>query len=113
MLDESNCSSFIGRWTIPIRHSCSLGELANYFAATRIKGLDLEINTVQGWDRKQAAGNAKWFFVSPSPAIRDADTALLYPGMGLLEGINVNEGRGTEYPFKILGAPWINADRNT
>jgi len=110
MLDEPNCSSFIGRWSIPIRHSCSLGELANYFSATRIKGLDLEINKVQGWSREEAAGNAKWLFVSPSPAIRDADTALLYPGIGLLEGINVNEGRGTENPFKILGAPWINAD---
>ena len=105
MLDEPNCSSFIGRWSIPIRHSCSLGELANYFAATRINGLSLQIIKVQNWSRKEAAGNAKWLFVSPSPAIRDADTALLYPGIGLLEGINVNEGRGTQYPFKILGAP--------
>ncbi|MBS1632770.1 MAG: DUF1343 domain-containing protein, partial [Bacteroidetes bacterium] len=43
----------------------------------------------------------------PSPAITDIETALLYPGMGLLEGINVNEGRGTDTPFKIVGAPWI------
>ena len=70
MLDEANCSSFIGRWSIPIRHSCSLGELANYFAATRIKGLDLQISKVQNWNREQAARNAKWFFVPPSPAIR-------------------------------------------
>ena len=81
MLDEVNCSSFIGRWSIPVRHSCSLGELANYFAATRIKGLDLQISKVQNWSREQAARNAKWFFVPPSPAIPDADTAFLYPGM--------------------------------
>ena len=49
-------------------------------------------------------------FVRPSPAITDAETALLYPGMGLLEGININEGRGTRDPFKIFGAPWVNAD---
>jgi uncharacterized protein YbbC (DUF1343 family) len=111
MLDEANCSSFIGRWSIPIRHSCSLGELANYFAATRIKGLDLQISKVQNWNREQAAINAKWFFVPPSPAIPDPETVLFYPGMGLLEGINVNEGRGTDHPFKIFGAPWINADQ--
>ena len=109
MLDEANCSSFIGRWSIPVRHSCSLGELANYFAATRIKALDLQISQVQNWNREQTVINAKWLFVPPSPAIPGADTALLYPGIGLLEGINVNEGRGTDDPFKILGAPWINA----
>jgi uncharacterized protein YbbC (DUF1343 family) len=111
MLDEANCSSFIGRWSIPIRHSCSLGELANYFAATRIKGLDLQISKVQNWNREQAAINGKWFFVPPSPGIPDPETVLFYPGMGLLEGINVNEGRGTDHPFKIFGAPWINADQ--
>jgi uncharacterized protein YbbC (DUF1343 family) len=109
MLDEENCSSFIGRWSIPVRHSCTLGELANYFASTRIKGLDLEIIKVQNWNREQTAKEAGWFFTPTSPAITDTETALLYPGMGLLEGINVNEGRGTEMSFKIFGAPWINA----
>ena len=109
MLDETNCSSFIGRWSIPVRHSCSLGELANYFAATRVKGLDLQIIKVQNWNREQSTGDSKWSFVQPSPAIPDAETALFYPGMGLHEGINVNEGRGTSSPFKTFGAPWINA----
>lgn len=109
MLDEQNCSSFIGRWNIPVRHSCTLGELANYFSATKIKGLDLNIVKVQNWIREETAKSVTWFFVPPSPAITDVETALLYPGMGLLEGINVNEGRGTSTPFKILGAPWINA----
>ncbi len=109
MLDEENCSSFIGRWNIPIRHSCTLGELANYFSATQIKNIDLKIIRVQNWNREQVTKKVTWFFVSPSPAITDIETALLYPGMGLLEGINVNEGRGTETPFKIFGTPWINA----
>jgi uncharacterized protein YbbC (DUF1343 family) len=111
MLDETNCSSFIGRWSIPVRHSCTLGELANYFAAVRITNLDLRIIHVRNWNRDEKVDQAKWFFVPPSPAILDAETASLYPGMGLLEGINVNEGRGTEHPFKIFGAPWINADK--
>jgi uncharacterized protein YbbC (DUF1343 family) len=104
-LDEARCSSFIGRFSIPVRHSCSLGELAQYFAATRIKNLQLKIISVQHWDRQSASG---FEFTPTSPAIQQQSTALLYPGMGLLEGINVNEGRGTNQPFHCCGAPWIN-----
>lgn len=111
MLDEKNCSSFIGRWNIPVRHSCTLGELANYFSNTRIKNLDLSIIKCHNWIRNEISKTATWFFIPPSPAITDIETALLYPGMGLLEGINVNEGRGTIAPFKIFGAPWINESR--
>lgn len=109
MLDEKNCSSFIGRWNIPLRHSCTPGELAKYFAATRIENLSLQIIKVKNWERTQVTKEVEWFFTPPSPAITDIETVLLYPGMGLLEGINVNEGRGTEIPFKIFGAPWINS----
>jgi uncharacterized protein YbbC (DUF1343 family) len=107
MLDEKNCSSFIGRWNIPVRHSCTLGELATFFVATRLKNLNLEVIKVQNWNRQQTALEAGWHFVPTSPAIQYVETALLYPGTGLLEGINVNEGRGTDSPFKIVGAPWI------
>jgi len=105
MLDETNCSSFIGRWSIPIRHCCTLGELANYFSNKKIKGLDLKIIQVKNWDRDQIAND----FYPTSPAIQNITTALVYPGMGILEGINVNEGRGTDKPFMQFGAPWINA----
>jgi uncharacterized protein YbbC (DUF1343 family) len=50
-------------------------------------------------------------FIPPSPAITDIETTLLYPGTGLLEGINVNEGRGTKFPFKVFGAPWMDASQ--
>jgi len=109
MLDERNCSSFIGRWNIPLRHCCTLGELAGFFAATRIKDADLQVTKLRNWKRKQTVAEAGWRFVPPSPAIRDPETVLLYPCTGLLEGINVHEGRGTEWPFKILGAPWMDA----
>jgi uncharacterized protein YbbC (DUF1343 family) len=52
-----------------------------------------------------------WLFIPPSPAITDSETALLYSGTGLLEGINVNEGRGTKFPFKVFGAPWMDASQ--
>jgi uncharacterized protein YbbC (DUF1343 family) len=108
MLDEATCSSFIGRFNIPVRHSCTLGELAQYFAATRISHLQLKIIPVQNWARQNSSG---FVFTATSPAIQQQSTALLYPGMGLLEGINVNEGRGTRQPFHCCGAPWMNAEK--
>ncbi len=106
---EADCTSFLGRWSIPIRHSCTLGELANYFLNNHIQNLDLEIVKVCNWNRKDYSEKENWSFTPTSPAIKDAETALLYPGLGLLEGINVNEGRGTDLDFKVLGAPWIDA----
>ena len=106
MLDEANCSSFIGRWTIPIRHSCTLGELALYFTDKKFKILDVKVVPAKNWKRCQIIEN----FYPTSPAIQNIKTALVYPGMGLLEGINVNEGRGTDKPFIQFGAPWINAE---
>lgn len=108
MLDEINCSSFIGRWSIPIRHCCTSGELATYFASTKIRNLELKILPVANWLRNQTADAWGYNFTPTSPAIKDLTIAKLYPGMGLLEGIHVNEGRGTEKPFQVFGAPWIN-----
>jgi uncharacterized protein YbbC (DUF1343 family) len=109
MLDEKTCASFIGRWSIPIRHSCTLGELANYFSNKKVKGLDLKIIPAKNWKRNQIA-RIGFDFYPTSPAIKNISTALVYPGMGLLEGVNVNEGRGTDNPFMQFGAPWINAE---
>jgi len=106
MLNEKKCTSFIGRWSIPIRHSCTLGELANYFSNKKVNGLDLKIVQVKNWNRDRIAND----FYPTSPAIQNISTALVYPGMGLLEGINVNEGRGTDKPFIQFGAPWINGE---
>ncbi len=106
LLDEVNCSSFIGRWSIPIRHSCTIGELALIFSKEKVNGLDLQIIPVKNLIRDQISND----FYPTSPAIQNVSTALVYPGMGLLEGINVNEGRGTEKPFMQFGAPWINAE---
>ncbi|MEO5947337.1 MAG: DUF1343 domain-containing protein, partial [Chitinophagaceae bacterium] len=106
MLDEVNCASFLGRWSIPVKHACTLGELAGYFAATKISGLELEVIKVKNYNRYYTAQN-DFSFVPTSPAMPDIATALFYPGMGLLEGVNVDEGRGTETPFRVCGAPWI------
>jgi len=106
MLDEKHCTSFIGRWSIPVRHSCTIGELATYFSNKKINGLDLKIVPVKNWNRGQVTND----FYPTSPAIQNISTAFVYPGMGLLEGINVNEGRGTDKAFMQFGAPWTKAE---
>jgi uncharacterized protein YbbC (DUF1343 family) len=108
-LDEATCGSFIGRWNMPLRHCCTLGELARYFAATRLPGLQLTVEPVSGYQRRHRAP-LHFPFVATSPAMPTAQSALLYPGTGLLEGLNLNEGRGTQMPFALIGAPWLNND---
>jgi uncharacterized protein YbbC (DUF1343 family) len=109
LLDETHCASFIGRCRMPIRHCCTMGELALYFAAHKMAGLELEIIKVPEYSRQQTEESV-FNWVPTSPAIQHRQTALLYPGMALLEAVNVNEGRGTSMPFSFCGAPWIHAD---
>src|SRR6187549_1117536 len=75
MLDEKNCASFIGGWSIPVRHSCTLGELATYFSNKKINRLDLKIIPVKNWGRGQIINH----FYPTSPAIQNISTALVYP----------------------------------
>ncbi len=106
-LDEANCASFIGRWSIPLRHSCTLGELALYFAANRLHPFTVTVIPVFNYHRHTRRMVS---FVPTSPAMLHLQTAMLYPGIGLLEGVNVNEGRGTATPFELCGAPWIDKE---
>ncbi len=110
MLDEQYCSSFIGRWNIPLKHCCTLGELALYFASTRLPGLSIEVIKAVNYRRHHRAGQDVEF-VPTSPAIRNIHTAMLYPGTGLWEGILVNEGRGTDNPFGQITSPWIKSNQ--
>ncbi|MGX5817008.1 exo-beta-N-acetylmuramidase NamZ family protein [Chitinophaga lutea] len=108
MLDEAHCSSFIGRWSIPVRHSCTLGELALYFRATRVPAFSMEVVKCAHWDRSSFHRGS---FVPTSPAIPCFESALLYPGLGLLEATNISEGRGTATPFRVACAPWMDGAR--
>ncbi|WP_082037908.1 exo-beta-N-acetylmuramidase NamZ domain-containing protein [Flavihumibacter solisilvae] len=109
LLDEQHCSSFIGRWSIPIRHCCTLGELAGYFRGTRLPALRLTVARCDSPPLLPETDPAKLRWTAPSPSLPDPMNALLYPGMGLLEGLNVNEGRGTSLPFRVFGAPYLNS----
>jgi uncharacterized protein YbbC (DUF1343 family) len=105
---QEAAASFIGRWPIPIRHSCTLGELAIYFNGKRNMGVDLAIIPCKHWDRNDFQPDLGTAFVATSPAIQHFDSMLLYPGLCLLEATNISEGRGTDKAFRIAGAPWMN-----
>lgn len=109
LLNEANCSSFIGRWSIPVRHSCTLGELATYFNITRNIQCDLEVIRCVQYDRNTFYNDHHHSFVPLSPAIPTFESALLYPGLCFFEATNISEGRGTATPFRIATAPWMEA----
>ncbi|MCF1742172.1 exo-beta-N-acetylmuramidase NamZ family protein [Paradevosia shaoguanensis] len=110
LLDEAHCSSFIGRWSIPIRHSSTLGELARYFNASRNINCRLEVIPCLNWRRERVFTDWMNSFVPLSPAIPTFESALLYQGLCLLEATNCSEGRGTATPFRVIGAPWLLAE---
>lgn len=103
--------SFVGRWPLPNRHGLTVGELARLFA--RVHPAPLEVVSMEGWRRRQWFDETGLPWTPPSPNMPTLDTALVYPGMGLLEGTNLSEGRGTTRPFEVFGAPWMNALRIT
>ncbi|MBK8110643.1 MAG: DUF1343 domain-containing protein [Saprospiraceae bacterium] len=107
-LDEINCGSFLGRWNIPLKHSCTLGEMASYFKYLKMPDLNLTIFTMEGYSRHLRAG-MHYPFQPTSPALFRWQGLVLYPGTCLLEGLNLNEGRGTSTPFECFGAPWLDS----
>jgi len=99
--------SFVGLKSLPVRHGMTIGEIGRYLKHEFYPSLDYFVVPAQGWIRQ------KWFdttglpWVMPSPNMPCLDTATVYPGMCLLEGTNLSEGRGTTRPFEIFGAPFI------
>jgi len=102
-------ASFVGQYPIPIRHGMTLGELATLFNTAFGIGAELHVVAMQGWRRGDEPLRGALPWVPPSPNMPMPDTALVYPGMGLIEGTNVSEGRGTTRPFETIGAPWVDA----
>lgn len=107
MLDETHCSSFIGRWSMPVRHSCTMGELARYFNAQKQLHLVLDVIGCTQWHRAIHQPATGWAFTPTSPAIQDYQAMLFYPGTCLLEATNLHEGRATNSSFHAIAAPWL------
>lgn len=108
---DINFSSFVGRRAIPVRHGLTIGELALYLRHEYYPSLCLHVIPMQGWKRWMWFDQTGLPWVMPSPNMPSPDTAVVYPGMCLLEGTNLSEGRGTTRPFEIFGAPFIDPDR--
>jgi uncharacterized protein YbbC (DUF1343 family) len=106
MLDEGK-ESFVGFHTLPVRHGMTIGELAQLIRRERKLDLELEIVRCEGWQRGDLWDATGLVWVNPSPNMRNLTQALVYPGIGLLETTNLSVGRGTDTPFEIFGAPWI------
>jgi uncharacterized protein YbbC (DUF1343 family) len=109
-LDEERFSTLVGRWSMPVRYSLTIGELARHWVRRRRLDVNLRVVPLSGWKRDMLGDDGAGGLSPPSPAMRDLETALLYPGTCLLEGTNLSEGRGTDSPFKLIGAPWLDGD---
>jgi SSS family transporter len=106
---DAGRESFVGIHTIPVRHGMTVGEVAQLYAAEKKLDLDLTVVRVENWRRGDYGEATNLMWVNPSPNIRSLEEAVIYPGIGLLETTNLSVGRGTDSPFEVLGAPWIDA----
>lgn len=105
---EDTISSFIGRFNIPIKHQCTLGELAKYFNQTQSWNANLTVIPCEGWQRPHLFYDWHLPWVNPSPALQNIEATILYPGLCFFEATNISIGRGTKYSFEWIGAEWIN-----
>jgi uncharacterized protein YbbC (DUF1343 family) len=112
---EPELSSFVGQYPIPIVHGLTVGELARMVKGERwLPGLDtleLAVIPLEGWRRSMRWPDLQRPWVATSPNIPSFEAALVYPGMGIVGEVKVNEGRGTPAPFSLFGAPWLDAGR--
>lgn len=110
LLDKGR-ESFVGYHTLPVRHGMTVGELARMFQTEFQLKVELEVVPCEGWRRAAFWDETGLTWVNPSPNMRSLTEALLYPGVGLLETTNLSVGRGTNTPFEVIGAPWLDGRR--
>jgi len=110
---EERHFSFVGQYPIPVRYGMTPGEMAWMIKGEKwMKGmeeLDLTVIPMEGWQREMWFDETKLPWIRPSPNIPSILTAAVYPGLCLIEALNLSEGRGTMRPFEQIGAPWINS----
>jgi uncharacterized protein YbbC (DUF1343 family) len=106
MLDPA-LRSFTGYLAMPVQHAMTIGEVAAMFERENRVGGRLNVIAMRGYRRDLWFDQTGLAWIAPSPNLRSLDEAILYPGVALIEGTNVSVGRGTQSPFEIVGAPWI------
>jgi uncharacterized protein YbbC (DUF1343 family)/CubicO group peptidase (beta-lactamase class C family) len=110
-LADKDKLSFTAYHTIPVRHGLTVGELARLYNDDRKIGCDLRVVKMENWRRAMWFDSTGLTWVNPSPNMRSLTEAALYPGVGLLEATNISVGRGTDRPFELIGAPWLDGQR--
>ena len=108
---KAGYESFVGCYPLPIRYALTAGELARMMNEEQKIGCDLHVAVCQGWSRDSLfpAWGRKW--LAPSVALTSFESALLYACTCLLERFNLSEGRGTQAPFRIIGADYVNGEQ--
>ncbi len=110
-ISDEDIESFTSYYTLPVRYGMTIGEVARMFNGEKAIGADLRVITMRGYERSAWYDETGLQWMNPSPNIRSLREALLYPGVALVEGANVSVGRGTNTPFEVLGAPWVNGKK--
>lgn len=104
---EPELRSFVGHFSIPMRHGLTMAEMALLFNQAFDIGAPLEVYAMQGWKRSMLFRQTGLHWVAPSPNLPTPDSTLVYPGQVILEGTNLSEGRGTTTPFELWGSPHL------
>lgn len=102
--------SFTGYFSMPVEHGMTIGELAKMFNVEDHIGADLTVVPMRGYRHEYWYDDTGLRWIDPSPNLRSLSEAILYPGVALVEGSNISVGRGTDSPFELVGAPWINKE---
>jgi uncharacterized protein YbbC (DUF1343 family) len=108
---EEEKLSFIAAHTIPVRYGLTIGELGMMMNAERKIGADVHVIKTENWSRSMSFDETGQTWINPSPNMRSLNEATLYPGIGLLETTNISVGRGTDTPFEVIGAPWLDGQK--
>ena len=106
---DNDLRSFVAYFPEPVRPGMTVGELAGMFNGENHLGAKLHVIKMQGWQRTDWYDETGRTWVNPSPNLRNPTEEVLYPGVAMVEGANVSVGRGTDTPFEVLGAPWIDS----
>ena len=107
MLDDDK-RDFVAYFPLPVRYALTIGELAQLYNVENKIGSDLHVIQMKNWHRNYFYDSTGLRWVPPSPNLRTTKGAILYPGLEILQNAGISVGRGTEAPFEVFGAPWMN-----
>ena len=107
-VSQSGFSSLVGVHPVAMRYGLTPGEFLRYLVGAGYIHADVHVVPMRGYTRSMWYEDTRLPWVNPSPNLRDMDATLVYTGTVYFEGTNVSEGRGTDQPFRLAGAPWLN-----